>query len=53
MEPTRESTYIQGEKDEVAIYLYLHNFTTVMELWTSHPPMNVHLKKKDFLARSL
>lgn len=35
---------MQSEKEEVAIYLYLHTFTTVVELQTSHSPVNLHLK---------
>lgn len=32
--------------DEVSTYLYLHNFTTVVELQTSHSPVNLHLEIK-------
>lgn len=40
----QEGTQIQGEKEEVAIYLHVHTFTTVVELQTSHSPVNLHLK---------
>lgn len=37
-------TQVQGEKEEAATSLYLHTFTTVVELQTSHSPVNIHLK---------
>lgn len=35
---------MQSEKEEVAIYLYLHTFTRAEGLQISYLPVNLHLK---------